>query len=35
MGLIMIGHIALWVVVGTALISAGDYFRRFALFPTF
>ena len=27
MGLIMIGHIALWVVVGTAIISAGDYFR--------
>ncbi len=35
MGLITIGHIALWVVVATALISAADYFRRFALLPTF
>ena len=35
MGLITIGHIALWVVVGTALVSAADYFRRFTLFPTF
>jgi CDP-diacylglycerol--glycerol-3-phosphate 3-phosphatidyltransferase len=32
-GVIVIGHIALWVVVGTALISAGDYFRRFNFFP--
>ena len=35
MGLITIGHIAMWVVVGTALVSAGDYFRRFTLFPSF
>jgi CDP-diacylglycerol--glycerol-3-phosphate 3-phosphatidyltransferase len=34
-GLITIGHIALWVVVVTALVSAGDYFRRFSLFPSY
>jgi CDP-diacylglycerol--glycerol-3-phosphate 3-phosphatidyltransferase len=34
-GLIWLGHLALWVVVGTALISAGDYFRRFNLFPSY
>ena len=32
-GLLTVGHIALWVVVGTALLSAADYFRRFSLFP--
>ena len=26
---LVIGHVALWVVVATALISAFDYFRRF------
>jgi CDP-diacylglycerol--glycerol-3-phosphate 3-phosphatidyltransferase len=31
-GFLLIGHAALWVVVITALISAGDYFRRFNLF---
>jgi CDP-diacylglycerol--glycerol-3-phosphate 3-phosphatidyltransferase len=34
-GLIWLGLLALWVVVGTALISAGDYFRRFNLFPSY
>jgi len=34
-GLVTIGHIALWVVVGTALVSAGDYFRRFNFFPSY
>ena len=28
-GFVVIGQIALWVVVATALISAADYFRRF------
>ena len=28
----MIGQIALWVVVVTALVSAADYFRRFGMF---
>jgi hypothetical protein len=28
----VIGQVALWVVVVTALVSAGDYFRRFNLF---
>jgi CDP-diacylglycerol--glycerol-3-phosphate 3-phosphatidyltransferase len=28
----MIGQVALWVVVVTALISAADYFRRFNIF---
>ena len=28
-GFLTIGHAALWVVVVTALVSAGDYFRRF------
>jgi CDP-diacylglycerol--glycerol-3-phosphate 3-phosphatidyltransferase len=32
-GLITIGHIALWVVVATALVSGADYFRRFNFFP--
>jgi len=27
--LVLIGHVALWVVVVTALVSAFDYFRRF------
>ena len=27
----ILGQIALWVVVVTALVSAGDYYRRFAL----
>jgi CDP-diacylglycerol--glycerol-3-phosphate 3-phosphatidyltransferase len=30
-GFLVIGHAALWVVVLTALVSAGDYFRRFNL----
>ncbi len=30
-GFLVIGHAALWVVVVTALVSAGDYFRRFNL----
>jgi CDP-diacylglycerol---glycerol-3-phosphate 3-phosphatidyltransferase len=34
-GLVTIGHLALWVVVGTALISAADYFRRFSFFPSY
>jgi CDP-diacylglycerol--glycerol-3-phosphate 3-phosphatidyltransferase len=28
-GFYVIGHVALWVVVAAALISAADYFRRF------
>ncbi|MCM3880753.1 MAG: CDP-diacylglycerol--glycerol-3-phosphate 3-phosphatidyltransferase [Vicinamibacterales bacterium] len=31
--LAMIGNAALWVVVATALISAGDYYRRFSQVP--
>ena len=31
-GLDLVGHTALWVVVVAALISAGDYFRRFNVF---
>jgi CDP-diacylglycerol--glycerol-3-phosphate 3-phosphatidyltransferase len=34
-GLIWLGDLALWVVVGTALISAGEYFRRSNLFPIY
>ncbi len=30
---LVIGHVALWVVVVTALVSAADYFRRFNLGP--
>jgi CDP-diacylglycerol--glycerol-3-phosphate 3-phosphatidyltransferase len=30
-GFLAIGHAALWVVVVAALVSAGDYFRRFNL----
>jgi len=30
--LLVIGQVALWVVVVTALVSAADYFRRFNLF---
>jgi CDP-diacylglycerol--glycerol-3-phosphate 3-phosphatidyltransferase len=30
-GFLVIGHAALWVVVVAALVSAGDYFRRFNL----
>ncbi|MGE3176438.1 MAG: CDP-diacylglycerol--glycerol-3-phosphate 3-phosphatidyltransferase [Vicinamibacterales bacterium] len=33
-GFLVIGHGALWVVVVTALVSAGDYFRRFNLRQT-
>jgi CDP-diacylglycerol--glycerol-3-phosphate 3-phosphatidyltransferase len=32
-GLSFLGHAALWVVVAAAIVSAGDYFRRFNLFP--
>jgi len=32
-GFFLIGQAALWVVVGAALISAADYFRRFNLTP--
>jgi hypothetical protein len=31
--LALIGSAALWVVVATALISAGDYYRRFSQVP--
>lgn len=31
-GFVVIGQIALWVVIVTALLSAADYFRRFGLF---
>ena len=31
--LAMLGTAALWVVVATALVSAGDYYRRFGLVP--
>ena len=30
--LFIIGQVALWIVVATALVSAADYFRRFNLF---
>jgi CDP-diacylglycerol--glycerol-3-phosphate 3-phosphatidyltransferase len=30
-GFVVIGQGALWVAVVTALVSAGDYFRRFNL----
>jgi CDP-diacylglycerol--glycerol-3-phosphate 3-phosphatidyltransferase len=30
-GFVVIGHAALWIVVGAALVSASDYFRRFNL----
>ena len=29
----MLGYVALWVVVATALISAADYYRRFSRIP--
>jgi CDP-diacylglycerol--glycerol-3-phosphate 3-phosphatidyltransferase len=29
-GLLVIGRVALWIVVATALISGADYFRRFS-----
>jgi CDP-diacylglycerol--glycerol-3-phosphate 3-phosphatidyltransferase len=32
--LALIGNVALWVVVATALISAADYYRRFSLVPS-
>ena len=32
--LAMLGTVALWVVVATALASAGDYYRRFGLVPS-
>jgi CDP-diacylglycerol--glycerol-3-phosphate 3-phosphatidyltransferase len=31
-GFVVIGQVALWVVVVTALVSAADYFRRFSMF---
>jgi CDP-diacylglycerol---glycerol-3-phosphate 3-phosphatidyltransferase len=31
-GFVIIGQIALWIVVVTALLSAADYFRRFGMF---
>ena len=31
-GFVVIGQVALWVAVVTALVSAADYFRRFSLF---
>ena len=31
-GFFVIGQVALWVVVVTALLSAADYFRRFGMF---
>ncbi len=31
--LALIGNAALWIVVATALISAGDYYRRFSQVP--
>jgi CDP-diacylglycerol--glycerol-3-phosphate 3-phosphatidyltransferase len=31
-GFVVIGQVALWVVVVTALVSAADYFRRFGVF---
>lgn len=34
-GLVTVGHVALWVVVGTAIVSAADYFRRFNFFPSY
>lgn len=33
-GFLAIGHVALWVVVVTALVSAVDYFRRFSVFQS-
>ena len=30
----MVGYVALWVVVATALISAADYYRRFSRIPS-
>jgi CDP-diacylglycerol---glycerol-3-phosphate 3-phosphatidyltransferase len=30
----VLGYVALWVVVGTALISAVDYYRRFSRMPS-
>jgi CDP-diacylglycerol--glycerol-3-phosphate 3-phosphatidyltransferase len=33
-GFIVIGQVALWVCVITALVSAADYFRRFGFFLT-
>ena len=32
-GFFLIGQAALWVVVGAALVSAADYFRRFNMTP--
>jgi CDP-diacylglycerol--glycerol-3-phosphate 3-phosphatidyltransferase len=31
-GFVVIGQVALWIVVIAALVSAGDYFRRFSAF---
>jgi phosphatidylglycerophosphate synthase len=33
-GFVVIGQIALWIVVLTALASAADYFRRFGMLLT-
>jgi CDP-diacylglycerol--glycerol-3-phosphate 3-phosphatidyltransferase len=33
-GLLVVGRLALWVVVGTAIVSGADYFRRFSTAPT-
>jgi hypothetical protein len=33
-GFFVIGQVALWVVVLTALVSAADYFRRFGMLLT-
>jgi hypothetical protein len=30
----LVGYAALWVVVGTALVSAVDYYRRFSRIPS-
>jgi CDP-diacylglycerol---glycerol-3-phosphate 3-phosphatidyltransferase len=30
----MLGYVALWIVVATALISAADYYRRFSRIPS-
>jgi hypothetical protein len=32
-GFVVIGQVALWVVVGTALVSGYDYYRRFNHLP--
>jgi CDP-diacylglycerol--glycerol-3-phosphate 3-phosphatidyltransferase len=32
--LALLGRVALWVVVGTALVSGYDYYRRFSQLPT-